>query len=129
MPSRNASATDAVNGLPLPEADRALFVAHIAVADAVCYIFGYAGVILFCTVAAPALLKIDLRAEALKLEQALGMNRAKPGVASACGRTDCLTGLLWRDWRLPMQRHGCPSIGCLFTGFGVKDGFLRQNPP
>ena len=31
---------------------------------------------------APALLKIDLRAEALKLEQALGMSRAKPGLAS-----------------------------------------------
>src|SRR3954466_15159868 len=50
--------TDAVNGLPLPEADRARFVAHIAVADAVCYIFGYAGVIIFCTVVAPALLRI-----------------------------------------------------------------------
>src|SRR5215203_5962668 len=63
------TATDAVNGLPLPEADRARFVAHIAVADAVCYIFGYAGVIIFGTVITPALLKIDLRTEALKLEQ------------------------------------------------------------
>src|SRR5215468_2068396 len=55
------TATDAVNGLAVPEADRELFVAHIAVADAVCYIFGYAGVIIFCTVIAPTLLKIDLR--------------------------------------------------------------------
>ena len=55
------TATDAINALPLPEADRALLVAHIAVADAVCYIFGYAGVILFCTVVAPALLKVDLQ--------------------------------------------------------------------
>src|SRR5262249_20887361 len=39
------TATDAVNGLALPEAQRALYVSHIAVADAVCYIFGYAGVI------------------------------------------------------------------------------------
>lgn len=77
------TATDAINGLALPEADRALFVAHIAVADAVCYIFGYAGVITFVTVIAPALLKIDLRTEALKLEQELGMTRAKPGLASA----------------------------------------------
>jgi putative transport protein len=77
------TATDAVNGLALPEADRALFAAHIAVADAVCYIFGYAGVIIFCTVIVPRLLKIDLKTEALKLEQALGMNRAKPGLASA----------------------------------------------
>jgi putative transport protein len=87
------TATDAINALPLPEADRALLVAHIAVADAVCYIFGYAGVILFCTVVAPALLKIDLGTEALKLEQALGMKRAKPGLASA-----------WRKFELRAYR-------------------------
>src|SRR6201986_4269747 len=77
------TATEAVNGLAIPEAQRALFVSHIAVADAVCYIFGYAGVITFCTLIAPALLKIDLRTEALKLEQALGMTRTKPGLVSA----------------------------------------------
>ena len=87
------TATDAINGLALPEADRALLVAHIAVADAVCYIFGYAGVIIFCTVIAPMLLKIDLRTEALKLEQALGMTRAKPGLASA-----------WRKFELRAYR-------------------------
>ena len=87
------TATDAVNGLALPEADRALFVAHIAVADAVCYIFGYAGVILFCTMVAPVLLKIDLKTEALRLEQALGVNRAKPGLASA-----------WRKFELRAYR-------------------------
>src|SRR6185312_10948055 len=76
------TATDAVNGLALSDAERGRLVAHVAVADAVCYIFGYAGVILFCTVIAPALLKIDLREEALKLEQELGMTRAKPGLAS-----------------------------------------------
>lgn len=77
------TATDAVNGLALPEAQRALYISHIAVADAVCYIFGYAGVITFCTVIAPALLGIDLKAEALKLEQSLGITRTKPGLASA----------------------------------------------
>jgi putative transport protein len=87
------TATDAVNGLAVPEAQRALFVSHIAVADAVCYIFGYAGVITFCTVIAPALLKIDLRTEALKLEQALGISRAKPGLASA-----------WRKFELRAYR-------------------------
>jgi putative transport protein len=87
------TATDAVNGLALPEAQRALFVAHIAVADAVCYIFGYAGVIIFCTMVAPVLLKIDLRTEALKLEQVLGVTRAKPGLASA-----------WRKFELRAYR-------------------------
>jgi putative transport protein len=87
------TATDAVNGLALPEADRGQLVAHIAVADAVCYLFGSAGVIKFCTVLAPALLKIDLKTEALKLEQALGMTRAKPGLASA-----------WRKFELRAYR-------------------------
>src|SRR5690349_3476953 len=96
------TATDAVNGLPLPESSRLLLVAHIAVADAVCYIFGYAGVILFCTVVAPALLKIDLKAEALKLEKSLGMARTKPGVASA-----------WRKFELRAYQlgEGAPLVG------------------
>jgi putative transport protein len=87
------TATDAINGLALPEADRSRFVAHVAVADAVCYIFGYAGVIIFCTLIVPVLLKIDLRTEALKLEQSLGMTRAKPGLASA-----------WRKFELRAYR-------------------------
>jgi putative transport protein len=91
--SAMGTATDAVNGLSVSEAQRALFVSHIAVADAVCYIFGYAGVITFCTVIAPALLKIDLRTEALKLEQALGITRARPGLASA-----------WRKFELRAYR-------------------------
>ncbi|WP_166302552.1 aspartate-alanine antiporter [Bradyrhizobium sp. 2S1] len=87
------TATDAINGLPVSEAQRALLVSHIAVADAVCYIFGYAGVITFCTIIVPALLKIDLKTEALKLEQTLGITRAKPGLASA-----------WRKFELRAYR-------------------------
>ncbi|MCP3383293.1 aspartate-alanine antiporter [Bradyrhizobium sp. CCGUVB4N] len=92
------TATDAINGLAAPETQRALYVSHIAVADAVCYIFGYAGVILFITVVAPALLKIDLRDEALKLEQSLGMSRSKPGLASA-----------WRKFELRAYRLDADS--------------------
>jgi putative transport protein len=50
-------------------------------------------VILFCIQIAPALLKIDLRKEALKLEQALGISRAKPGLVSA-----------WRKFELRAYR-------------------------
>jgi len=127
------TATDADNGLPLPEADRALFVAHIAVADAVCYIFGYAGVIVFCTVIAPALLKIDLKSDALKLEQALGMNRAKPGVASAWRKFEL------RAYRLPERsplagmavadaEARVPSIDCSSTDFAVVGTSSRWDP-
>jgi putative transport protein len=96
------TATDAINALGLPEAERALLIAHIGVADAVCYIFGSAGVIIFITVIAPALLKIDLRTEALKLEQALGMTRAKPGLASAWRKFEL------RAYRLP---ENSPLVG------------------
>jgi putative transport protein len=96
------TATDAVNGLSVPEAQRALYVSHIAVADAVCYIFGYAGVITFLTVVAPALLGIDLRKEALKLEQSLGMTRTKPGLASAWRKFEA------RAYRLDAQS---PLVG------------------
>jgi putative transport protein len=96
------TATDAINGLAIPEAERARYVAHVAVADAVTYIFGYAGVILFCTVVVPALLKIDLKAEALKLEQSLGMTRDKPGMASAWRKFEL------RAYRLPA---GAPLVG------------------
>lgn len=80
------TASEAINALSLPEADRVRFVAHIAVADAVCYIFGALGVILFCSVAGPRLLGIDLTVEALKLEQELGIVRTTAGVTSAWHR-------------------------------------------
>lgn len=87
------TATDAVHTLALSDPDRARLVAHIATATAVCYVFGYAGVIVFSTVVAPALLRIDLRTEARKLEQALGMTQAKSGLSSA-----------WRKFELRAYR-------------------------
>jgi putative transport protein len=105
------TATDAINGLTLPEADRGLLVAHIAVAHAVCYIFGYVGVITFCTMIAPALLRIDLRAEALKLENTLGMTRTKPGLASA-----------WRKFELRAYRL---AEGSLLSGLTVAAAEAR----
>ncbi|MBB4350705.1 aspartate-alanine antiporter [Aliirhizobium cellulosilyticum] len=80
------TAAEAINALPLPDTERQRLVAHIAVADAVCYVFGALGVILFCSVVAPRLLGIDLPAEALKLERELGIVRRSEGVASAWRR-------------------------------------------
>jgi putative transport protein len=59
-------------------------------------------VIIFCTTIAPVLLRIDLKAEALKLEQALGVTRAKPGLASA-----------WRKFELRAYRlaETSPLVG------------------
>ncbi|GGH11198.1 putative transporter [Alsobacter metallidurans] len=96
------TATEAINQLQLSDADKARYVAHMAVADAVCYVFGAAGLILFCSVAAPTLLRIDLREEAIALEKKLGISRLTPGVVSA-----------WRKFELrafPLPA-GSPLVG------------------
>lgn len=80
------TATEAINGLALPAEERARLVAHVAVAHAVCYIFGAVGAILFLSTAGPALLGLDLKAEALKVEQRFGISRSPSDVASAYRR-------------------------------------------
>jgi putative transport protein len=76
------TATEAVNRLAIPEEQRALYVAHIAVADAVCYIFGIVGAIWFCSVGAPKLLGADLVADAKAIEEELGLDEKKRDVLS-----------------------------------------------
>ncbi len=76
------TATEAVNRLAIAEEERALYVAHIAVADAVCYIFGIAGAIWFCSVGAPKLLGADLVADAKEIEAELGLDKEKREVLS-----------------------------------------------
>ncbi|MGL4281606.1 MAG: TrkA C-terminal domain-containing protein, partial [Albidovulum sp.] len=76
------TATEAVNRLAIGEEQRALYVAHIAVADAVCYIFGIVGAIWFCSVGAPKLLGADLVADAKEIEAELGLDEEKREVLS-----------------------------------------------
>lgn len=76
------TATEAIGALPLPEAERAALIAHVAVADAVCYIFGAVGAIWFCSVAGPKLLGIDPETEAKRLERSLGIEQKTAGTIS-----------------------------------------------
>ena len=96
------TATEAINGLPLPDEERARLVSHVAVADAICYVFGAFGVILFCGNVGPRLLRIDLKKEAERVERELGLDRSKPGVYSA-----------WRpvEFRAYRLRHDSPAAG------------------
>lgn len=77
------TASEAIRGLSLAEDQKQLLIGHIAVADAICYIFGTIGVIWVCSSLGPKLLRIDLRAESQKLEAKLGIRRSKLGVYSA----------------------------------------------
>ncbi|WNC94160.1 aspartate-alanine antiporter [Paraburkholderia sp. FT54] len=77
------TATDAVMNLPLPLAERKLMADHIAVADALTYLFGAIGMILFVSSWGPRLLRIDLREEAAALERKFGIQRETAGVFTA----------------------------------------------
>lgn len=77
------SASEAINALNLADDVKLKLVGHLAVADALCYLFGAFGVIWVCTALGPRLLRIDVRAEAEKTEAAYGIKRNKVGVASA----------------------------------------------
>ncbi|MBX3584891.1 MAG: aspartate-alanine antiporter [Rhizobiaceae bacterium] len=76
------TATEAIGALPLPEDVRAQLVAHVAVADAVCYLFGAVGAIWFCSVLGPKLLGVDIEAEAKELERSLGIEQEADGTTS-----------------------------------------------
>src|SRR6185436_17869916 len=77
------TASEAIHALALPEDVKAKLISHIAVADALCYVFGAFGVIWFCGTLGPKLLGINLRAEAEKVEAQYGVVRTKVGVAPA----------------------------------------------
>ena len=77
------TASEAIRSLALADGVKDRLISHIAVADALCYVFGAFGVIWFCGTLGPKLLGIDLRAEAGKVEAEYGVVRTKIGVAPA----------------------------------------------
>ncbi len=64
------TAEDAIKNLSIPAAQQALLETDVAIAYAITYLFGVAGLILFYKIV-PRLLKINLKAEAQKLETQL----------------------------------------------------------
>lgn len=77
------TASEAIRSLSLAEETKTKLINHIAVADALCYVFGAFGVIWTCGTLGPKLLGIDLRAEAEKVEAQYGVVRTKVGVEPA----------------------------------------------
>jgi putative transport protein len=83
------TASEAIRALSVSAEQKDLWVGHIAVADAICYIFGTLGVIWCCSSLGPKLLRIDLRAESKRIEASLGIRQDKAGVQSAWQAIDC----------------------------------------
>jgi len=77
------TASEAIRSLSITDEQKQVWIGHIAVADAICYIFGTLGVIWCCSSLGPKLLRFDLRAESKKVEAKLGIQRSKLGVTSA----------------------------------------------
>jgi len=77
------TANEAIQALGLDKATTDLYVAHVGVADAVCYLVGALGVIFMCKSIGPALLRVDLKAEARKLEEQYGISRGNKELMSA----------------------------------------------
>jgi putative transport protein len=77
------TASEAIRGLAVSDEQKQLLIGHVAVADAICYIFGTIGVIWCCSSIGPKLLGIDLQTEARKEEAKLGIQTKKYGVTSA----------------------------------------------
>ena len=79
------TASEMIMTLPssMTEAERQTLVNHVAVADALTYVFGVIGPIWFLNSLVPRLLRIDLKQEAAALEARLGIKRVAPNVTSA----------------------------------------------
>ena len=67
------TAIDAIMNLPLPEEQKRTLTNHVPIADAVCYLFGFWGEVLFVAILLPKLMGFDLEQEAKALEVKLGM--------------------------------------------------------
>lgn len=73
--SAMGTASEAIMGLPLPQEEKIALVNQIPIADAVCYLFGFWGEVLFVAAILPKLFGIDLEKEAKALETELGMKQ------------------------------------------------------
>ena len=83
------TASEAIQALPLPEAERLRMVNEVPVAYAVTYLVGTTTLVWYLSTLAPRIFRIDLRKEARELELKLaGKAAPEPGVGSAYGEWD-----------------------------------------
>ena len=77
------TAVETIQALPLSDALKQTLAAQVAVADALCYLGGALGVLLFCSTIGPRLLHLDLPTAARELEAHYGISRHRDGLLSA----------------------------------------------
>lgn len=77
------TASDAIGKLPLPASQINSLQANVGTAYSISYICGLITIVLLTSQLAPAIMRIDLRAEATKLWQKLGGSTESPDAAAA----------------------------------------------
>ena len=114
------TAAEAIRALPLPQDRRDLLVGHIAVADALCYLFGALGVILMTTLIGPWILGIDVRAEAARLEE-------KYGLAKSAGGGSAWRAVELRAYEIPADgRIAGMSVRAAEAALGGQRAFILR---
>lgn len=127
------TAAEAIRSLPLSRETRDGLISHIGVADALCYLFGALGVILMTTLIGPALLRIDVAAEAQKLEAKYGMSQKRAGVASAWRPVEIRAYAISAE--CPLQGLTLSAAEAMAPGHRIfiqrlrRDGALMQPAP
>ena len=114
------TASETINALPLPQDQRTLLIAHVAIGDALTYLFGTAGTIWFLSLIAPKLLRIDLRGEAKKLESELHIERSGTGLLSTYSR------FAMRAYRIQSLTAAGRSVHDFETAYPGRRFFVEQ---
>jgi putative transport protein len=104
------TASEAIQRLAIDVDEQQRLIGHVAVADALCYVFGAFGVIWVCSILGPQLLKLDLRAEAGRLEAQFGIKPDQPGLVSG-----------WRPFDLRAFRVTPGAVATWRSAGGLED--------
>jgi putative transport protein len=114
------TAGDTINRLELPETEKTRLLNNIAIAYAVSYLVGTGFVVWFLSSLAPRLLRIDLKAEARKLEERMSAGKKMdPGTQSA-----------YREWSIRAVRladaFANQRVGELEASFAPERVFISR---
>jgi putative transport protein len=119
------TASDAINRLDLPQTEKARLINNIPVAYAVTYLVGTACVVWFLSTLGPRLMRVNLRAEAQKLQADVGgEDEVEPGVHSA------FAGFGARAYRVTNDRlvnRTIAEIGAMPREFRVFISRIRRD--
>lgn len=115
------TASDTIQRLDLPEAEKTRLLNNIPVAYAVSYLVGTGFVVWFLSSLAPKLLKVDLKAESKKLEAEIGGGQELgPGAPSAYREWDL------RAYRIDDKAWADRSVADLEKTFAPERVFVER---